>query len=137
MNKQIEVITYEQDRLNFFVDQVSLAQKKYDRLFKTFKDAPYLSEGAQFLSDAGRELQFYKDVVEMLDKGYRKQGEGEWVVDAWDGEKFITIPYVKHEHTDPYCSLCKKSALLDGAEYGMASNFCPNCGAKMKGDEGK
>ena len=76
--KQIEVITYEQDRLYFFVDQVSLAQKKYDRLFKTFKDAPYLSEGAQFLSDAGRELQFYKDVVEMLDKGYRKQSEGEW-----------------------------------------------------------
>ena len=74
--KQIEVITYEQDRLYFFVDQVSLAQKKYDRLFKTFKDAPYLSEGAQFLSDAGRELQFYKDVVEMLDKGYRKQ---EWI----------------------------------------------------------
>lgn len=73
--EQIEVITYEQDRLYFFVDQVSLAQKKYDRLFKTFKDAPYLSEGAQFLSDAGRELQFYKDVVEMLDKGYRKQ---EW-----------------------------------------------------------
>jgi hypothetical protein len=65
--EQIEVITYEQDRLYFFVDQVSLAQKKYDRLFKTFKDAPYLSEGAQFLSDAGRELQFYKDVVEMLD----------------------------------------------------------------------
>lgn len=74
--KQIEVITYEQDRLYFFVDQVSLAQKKYDRLFKTFKDAPYLSEGAQFLSDAGRELQFYKDVVEMLDKGHRKQ---EWI----------------------------------------------------------
>ena len=75
--EQIEVITYEQDRLYFFVDQVSLAQKKYDRLFKTFKDAPYLSEGAQFLSDAGRELQFYKDVVEMLDKGYRKQSE--WI----------------------------------------------------------
>jgi hypothetical protein len=29
------------------------------------------------LSDAGRELQFYKDVVEMLDKGYRKQSE--WI----------------------------------------------------------
>lgn len=71
--EKIEVITYKQDRLYFFVDQVSLAQKKYDRLFKTFKDAPYLSEGAQFLSDAGRELQFYKDIVEMLDKGYIKQ----------------------------------------------------------------
>lgn len=72
---KIKVTTYEQDRLYFFVDQVSLAQKKYNRLFKTFKDAPYLSEGARFLSDAGRELQFYKDVVEMLDKGYRKQSD--------------------------------------------------------------
>lgn len=73
---EIKITTYEQDRLYFFVDQVNLAQKKYNRLFKTFKDAPYLSEGSQFLSDAGRELQFYKDVVEMLDKGCRKQ---EWV----------------------------------------------------------
>jgi hypothetical protein len=73
---EIKITTYEEDRLYFFVDQVSLAQKKYNRLFKTFKDAPYLSEGAQFLSDAGRELQFYKDVVEMLENGYRKQ---EWI----------------------------------------------------------
>jgi hypothetical protein len=77
--KQIEIksITYEEERLYFFVDQVSLAQKKYDRLYKTFKDAPYLSEGARFLSDAGRELQFYKDIVEILDEGYRKQSE--WI----------------------------------------------------------
>ena len=73
---QIEFIDYEQDRLMFFVNELSLAQRKYDRLFKTFKDAPYMSEGAVFLSDAGREVQFYKDVVEMLDKGYLKQ---EWI----------------------------------------------------------
>ena len=74
--KQIEFIDYEQDRLMFFVNELSLAKRKYDRLFKTFKDAPYMSEGAVFLSDAGREVQFYKDVVEMFDKGYRKQ---EWI----------------------------------------------------------
>ena len=116
--EQIEVITYEQDRLYFFVDQVSLAQKKYDRLFKTFKDAPYLSEGAQFLSDAGRELQFYKDVVEMLDKGCRKQREGVW-------EKKTTYPMV---YT---CSKCKNLETYK-------SPFCRLCGAKMrKEDEGK
>ena len=59
---------------------------------------------------------------------------GEWIVDAWDGEKDITIPYQKHEHTDPYCSICKSHALLDGAEFGVASNYCPNCGAKMDGE---
>ena len=80
------------------------------------------------------DLCYFKCVAkEIINHGYRKQSEGEWIVDAWDGEKFITIPYIKHEHTDPYCSLCKNHALLDGAENGVASNFCPNCGAKMKG----
>ena len=67
--------------------------------------------------------------------GYRKQSEGEWLVDAWDNEKeeWVTIPYNKHLHADAYCSLCKKNALLDGAEFGVASNYCPHCGAKMKG----
>ena len=118
-DKQIEVITYEQDRLHFFVDQVSLAQKKYDRLFKTFKDAPYLSEGAQFLSDAGRELQFYKDVVEMLDKGYRKQKEGENVA---------MYPSSTFE-----CSECHwQDWDLYTADSGY--NYCPNCGAKRRGE---
>lgn len=123
--EQIEVITYEQDRLHFFVDQVSLAQKKYDRLFKTFKDAPYLSEGAQFLSDAGRELQFYKDVVEMLDKGYRKQIEGEWEQVCGD------LGWVEME-----CSVCKYSDVFD--DHKEFHKYCPNCGAHMrKEDEGK
>ena len=64
---------------------------------------------------------------------YRKQGE--WMVSAWDNEneKFVEIPYIKHEHDIPYCSLCKKDALLDGAEFYVASKYCPNCGARMKG----
>lgn len=74
--KQIEVITYEQDRLNFFTDLMQKAQKKYKRLFNKYKDNSYLSEEAQILSDAGRETHFFGDVVEMLEKGYRKQ---EWI----------------------------------------------------------
>ncbi|MBE6618397.1 MAG: hypothetical protein E7626_01270 [Ruminococcaceae bacterium] len=67
--------------------------------------------------------------------GYRKQIEGKWLVSAWDNQKqeFVEIPYIKHEHVSPYCSLCKADALLDGAEFGVASNYCPTCGAKMKG----
>lgn len=76
MKEQIEVITYEQDRLNYFTDLMNKAQERYNRLFKKHKDAPYLSDEAQALSDAGRETHFLGDVVEMLEKGYRKQ---EWI----------------------------------------------------------
>lgn len=69
---EIKVITYEQDRLNFFTDLMHKALKKYRRIFKKHKDAPYLSEEAQILSDVARETHFYGDVVEMLEKGYRK-----------------------------------------------------------------
>lgn len=75
--KQIEVITYEEDRLNYFTELMKKAQKRYLRLFKKYKNAPYLSEESQMLSDAGREAQFHGDVVEMLEKGYRKQSE--WI----------------------------------------------------------
>ena len=81
---------------------------------------------------------FYKDYAKRaVCAGWHKQSEGEWLVNAWSekSQKWIVIPYIKHQHIDPFCSLCKEHALLDGAEFGVASNFCPNCGAKMKGGE--
>lgn len=72
---EIEVITYEQERLNYFTDLMNKAKNKFNRLFKKYKDAPYLSEEFQRLSDAGRGAEFYKDVVKMLEKSYRKQSE--------------------------------------------------------------
>ena len=32
-----------------------------------------------------------------------------------------------------YCSKCREEALFDIFQYQEKSNFCPNCGAKMKG----
>ena len=67
-------------------------------------------------------------------KGYRKQSNGEWVTNAWDGNKWIIIPYDKHEHIGAHCSVCNKRALLNYNKDEVTSNFCPNCGAKMKGE---
>ncbi len=53
--------------------------------------------------------------------GYRKQSEGEWVVVDSD------IGYVESE-----CSLCKHKVL---SYTNTAYRYCPNCGAKMKGDK--
>jgi hypothetical protein len=113
--EKIEVITYEEDRLNYFTELMKKSQKRYKRLFKKFKNAPYLSAESEMLSDAGREAQFHGDVVEMLEKGYRKQSEGEWQMKVYP----ITS-----------CSVC---GVLRSVEYQQGWNYCPNCGAKMKG----
>lgn len=72
---QIEVITYKKERLDYFTDLMKKAHKKYNRLFKKFKDAPILSAYHEVMCNAGRESQFHADVVEMLEKGYRDQSE--------------------------------------------------------------
>lgn len=112
-------------------EKVSKQRQEYLK-FKPFADDLRKAESWCELDGV---LNRYQTVKNLSKMGYRKQSEGEWIVDAWDNEKeeWVTIPYNKHLHADAYCSLCKAPALLDGAEYGVASNFCPNCGAKMKG----
>ena len=130
MSKEmIEVITYEQDRLNYFTDLMQKAQIRYSRLFRIYKDAPYLSEEAQKVSDAGREAQFHGDVVEMLENGYRKQSKGVWEVCS-DEYEICASEFV--------CSNCKESFVsseLTDEEFLGMMKYCPNCGAKMKGGE--
>lgn len=48
----------------------------------------------------------------LVNKGYRKQSEGEW---GFDGMSWT-------------CSECNEYATK-----GIRTSFCPNCGAKMKG----
>ena len=63
----IKEISYKDERLEFFVNKRNALQKKFDKLEKSIKsDEPYLSERRQVLSDYGRELSFYDDVIEML-----------------------------------------------------------------------
>ena len=65
---EIKEISYKDERIGFFANQRKLVQKRYDRLEKAIKpDEPYMSERRQFLSDCGRELSFYNDVIEMLE----------------------------------------------------------------------
>lgn len=65
---EIKEISYKDERLGFFADQRKLVQKRYDRLEKQIKpDESYTSERREFLSDLGRELSFYNDVIKMLE----------------------------------------------------------------------
>lgn len=57
---------------------------------------------------------------------------GKWLVKEFDLkelEEYIH-PY-DGLHGTPFCSMCGRNALLNGAEEYVDSNYCPHCGAKM------
>ena len=60
--------------------------------------------------------------------GYRKQSEGEWILTSTFKSTF-PLPVA-----DLYtaCSVCRWKPPKYSADY-KEYNFCPNCGAKMKG----
>lgn len=63
----IKSISYEEERLSFFIDQQKVVQKRYKRLERGLSlNEPYLSERRHLLSECGRELSFYNDVIDML-----------------------------------------------------------------------
>ena len=65
---EIKEISYKDERLEFFEEKRKEVQRAYERLEKQIKpDVRYLSERVQILSDCGRELSFYNDVIEMLE----------------------------------------------------------------------
>ena len=60
---------------------------------------------------------FYRKMAETFyNAGYRKQSEGEWIGNG----------YLKH------CSKCGNVVNFNNVSRWLY-NFCPNCGAKMKG----
>lgn len=63
---------------------------------------------------------------------------GRWtaqcVVETDCGWTLEDMPYNEYQHSNPICSICRKTALLDGGEDYVTSPYCPNCGAKMDGD---
>lgn len=62
----IELISYQQDRYEFFVKQRELAEKIHIRALKKVEpDDSYLSTANVLASETGRELSFYNDVVMM------------------------------------------------------------------------
>lgn len=63
-----------------------------------------------------------RDIAENIyNAGYRKQSEGEWVI-AVDSVDATFI-----------CSKCGYSYIEADPEAKTEYNYCPNCGAKMKG----
>jgi hypothetical protein len=67
---------------------------------------------------------FHASAEKMFDRGWIKQSEGEWI---WinQAKGYLEPPY----GDTCKCSLCEFVIDISESNY----NFCPNCGAKMKG----
>lgn len=61
---------------------------------------------------------------EIYAAGYRKQSEGEW----------IDKPTGAYGRMQSWCSACSKHSGIGGIESNRHKPYCPNCGAKMKGE---
>lgn len=63
---------------------------------------------------------------------------GKWLVKEFDLKKLEEYihPY-DGLHGTPFCSMCGRNALLNGAEEYVDSNYCPHCGTMMnlKGEQ--
>lgn len=63
----IKLISYQQDRYEFFVKQRELAEKRHKKALRNLDpDDSYLSTTNILASETGRELGFYNDIVMML-----------------------------------------------------------------------
>lgn len=103
VNDMVEIneTSYKDERLGFFADQRKLVQKRYDRLEKQIKpDEPYLSERREFLSDLGRELSFYNDVIEMLESGVVSKSEHDKAIDLWADNYLDTVDKWERAYED-------------------------------------
>lgn len=75
------------------------------------------------ISDCDLMCEMFGVFANLTANGYRKQSEGEWI---W---KKKIEPQAQNRL---YCSVCDDECLSKNNYY-VKSNFCPNCGAKMKG----
>ena len=75
-------------------------------------------------SECDENCQLKREVfVQLVSKDYRKAKRGEWVKSQIPGEKYN-------------CSVCGGAAwYYDAFGDVCKSNFCPNCGADMRGGE--
>ena len=55
---------------------------------------------------------------------------GKWV----DGQDMPEYPRIPYRIGEKYCSECRNEAIRDGDDEQQLTEFCPNCGAEMRGE---
>ena len=112
----------DKEELQEFVVALSDCQHKYDK---------EVNKAIITKSPMPKENKFYAKYL--MEQGYRKQSEGEWILTGTFKSTF-PLPVADLHKACSVCRWIPPKYSTDYKEY----NYCPNCGAHMrKEDEGK
>ena len=107
--------------------KVSVKEKQIEEMAKDLVKIQCNRKGCEdceFHQFKCEDLEYYKKFAEALyNAGYRKQSEGEWIIDRTPIDATFK------------CSKCGYSYIEADPQAETEYKFCPNCGAKMKGGE--
>lgn len=84
---------------------------------------------------------FYAAVLDILSEDSTNDRANQ-IIDAFDYLPTADVEPVRHGHWIyenfyTHCSVCGKMAIYDKYGQEVESDYCPRCGAKMDGGEGK
>ena len=104
--------------INMQKEQTMSREKQIEEMANTYYEAMLKARGSLGSMNEGAPKWYAKAFYEA---GYRKQSEGEWI-------EHIEKPYWLEDDVEVFyeCSVCKTQSPAP-------TNYCPNCGAKMKG----
>lgn len=95
------------------------AERAYNAGYRKVVTSDWLTKG---ISEEQLEREKQEALDEFAEKlGYRRQNEGEWIKQVKVRTRGVPVLYYYQ------CSLC-------GVYLAQEANFCPHCGAKMKGE---
>ena len=97
-------------------------EKQIDEISKLICNFPQCVYYNSIGECANTECQIVDKAKILYNAGYRKQSEGEWIADYDTGGVVLQ------------CSLCREQYWIED-ERERKPNYCPGCGAKMKGGE--
>lgn len=85
-----------------------------------------LCHNEAFIDDPMR-IDYFDEISErMVEKGYHKQIEAEWITKSWETED----DWGCYNHRSIECSACKIEIYK-----GEPTEYCPHCGAEMRKGE--
>lgn len=78
------------------------------------------------------EIVTLQDFDNQIAEDVQEVKHGKWLVKEFDLKELEEYIYPYDGlHGTPFCSMCGRNALLNGAEEYVDSNYCPHCGTMM------